>query len=163
VAASTPRSFRFSVKIPKQLPHEQQLVDAGPVLDRFAQEVSGLGDKLGAVLIQLPPSLPFDEAGAADFFAAFSRRVHAPAVCEPRHHSWFTPDVGAWLIERPIARAAANPAPVPGASDPGGWLGLAYIRLHGSPRMYYRGISRLFITALDDALWAIKEAGSVAG
>jgi uncharacterized protein YecE (DUF72 family) len=31
----------------------------------------------------------------------------------------------------------ADPVPVEGASDPGGWRGLVYYRLHGAPRIYY--------------------------
>lgn len=147
-AASTPKGFRFSVKVPKLLTHDQRLADPDETLDRFADEVSGLGDKLGAVLVQLPPSLPFDAKRASDFFAALARRVFAPAVCEPRHRSWFTPEADAWLAERRIARAAADPVPAPAASDPGGWRGLSYIRLHGSPRMYYSAYEPPFITAL---------------
>src|SRR5688572_21344785 len=56
-AASTPRSFRFSVKVPKAITHDQRLRDPDPILDRFADEIAGLGDKLGVALVQLPPSL----------------------------------------------------------------------------------------------------------
>jgi uncharacterized protein YecE (DUF72 family) len=153
-AESTPRGFRFSVKVPKLVTHDQRLAEAEPVLDRFADEVSGLSEKLGAVLVQLPPSLPFEQARASDYFAALARRVFAPAVCEPRHRSWFTPEVDAWFAERHIARAAADPIPAPGASEPGGWRGLTYIRLHGSPRMYYSPYEPPFITALGRRLKA---------
>lgn len=155
-AASTPQGFRFSVKVPKQITHEQRLADAGPVLDRFAGEISGLGEKLGVVLVQLPPSLRFEEGRAADFFGALGERISAPAVCEPRHRSWFTPQVNAWLAEREIVRAAADPVPAPGAFEPGGWRGLTYIRLHGSPRMYYSAYEPPFITALGRRLRSLR-------
>lgn len=155
-AASTPKNFRFSVKVPKLLTHDQRLADPEPALERFADEVSGLGEKLGAALVQLPPSLAFDEARASAFFAALGRRVFAPAVCEPRHRSWFTPEVDAWLAERRIVHAAADPVPAPGASKPGGWRGLTYIRLHGSPRMYYSAYEPPFITALARRLEAMR-------
>jgi uncharacterized protein YecE (DUF72 family) len=147
-AASTPRNFRFSVKVPKAVTHELKLGEPEAVLDRFADEVTGLGDKLGVVLVQLPPSLPFEEATAGHFFAAVAKRLFAPAVCEPRHKSWFTPEVDAWFAERRIARAAADPIPAPGAFDPGGWRGLTYFRLHGSPRMYYSAYEPPFISTL---------------
>jgi uncharacterized protein YecE (DUF72 family) len=147
-AASTPKSFRFSVKLPKTITHEQRLRDPDAVLDRFADEIEGLGQKLGVVLVQLPPTLAFDEPVAARFFAALAQRLYAPAVCEPRHRSWFTPDVDAWLAERRIARAAADLIPAPHASEPGGWRGITYIRLHGSPRMYYSAYEPPFISAL---------------
>ena len=63
---------------------------------------------------------------------------HTPAAiaCEPRHASWFTEDANALLTARRVARVAADPARCDGASEPGGWHGLAYWRLHGSPVMY---------------------------
>src|SRR5450830_369271 len=56
-AASTPAAFRFSVKLPKALSHEARLAEPDAVLDRFAGEAGALGDKLGCVLVQLPPKL----------------------------------------------------------------------------------------------------------
>ena len=60
----------------------------------------------------------------------------------------------AWLAERRIARAAADPVPAPHASEPGGWRGLTYIRLHGSPRMYYSAYEPPFISAVAHRLEA---------
>jgi uncharacterized protein YecE (DUF72 family) len=147
-AASAPRGFRFSVSLPKAITHEQRLRDSEAALDRFADEVDGLGGKLGVVLVQLPPALAFDESVAGRFFTALAQRLFVPAVCEPRHRSWFTPEADAWLAERRIARAAADPIPAPHASEPGGWRGITYIRLHGSPRMYYSAYEPPFISAL---------------
>jgi|SRR6478672_4216827 len=140
-AASTPDGFRFSAKVPRLLTHDQRLADPEGVLDRFAGEAAGLGAKLAVVLVQLPPSLKFDEALAAAFFDALQARIDAPVACEPRHADWFTPDTDAWLANRRIARVAADPARPPGADKPGGWRGLTYLRLHGSPRMYYSAYS----------------------
>lgn len=153
-AASTPATFRFTVKLPKVLTHDQRLTDPNAVLDRFAGEVEGLGRKLGAVLVQLPPSLVFDARIAGDFFSALSNRVHAPVVCEPRHASWFTPAIDDWFAHRRIARVAADPPTAPGATQPGGWRRLTYIRLHGSPRMYYSAYEPPFISALAKRLQA---------
>ena len=69
----------------------------------------------------------------ADLRSRFAGRI----VCEPRHASWFTPDVDGLLGELRVARVAADPAPVAGAGEPGGWRSLSYYRLHGSPRIYY--------------------------
>jgi uncharacterized protein YecE (DUF72 family) len=140
-AASTPDAFRFSVKVPRLLTHDQRLADPEAVLDRFAGEVAGLGAKLAVMLVQLPPSLKFDEALAAGFFDALQARMDAPVACEPRHADWFTPETDAWLAERRIARVAADPAKPAGAEKPGGWRGLTYIRMHGSPRVYYSAYS----------------------
>ena len=136
-AASVPDAFRFAVKIPKAMTHGRRLKDCADLIAAFADQVAGLGGKLGVLLVQLPPSLRF-EAGAADgFFAALSAAIPAPIALEPRHAGWFTPDLDEWLSERHIARVAADPAPVAGAGEPGGWRGLAYYRWHGSPRIYY--------------------------
>src|SRR3954470_11987598 len=58
-AASVPEDFHFAVKIPKAITHERRLADVDDLLDRFLSEVSGLGPKLGPLLVQLPPSLSF--------------------------------------------------------------------------------------------------------
>ena len=57
-------------------------------------------------------------------------------MCEPRHPSWFDAEVDAFLSERRVARVAADPVRCEGAGEPGGWRGLSYWRLHGSPVMY---------------------------
>jgi uncharacterized protein YecE (DUF72 family) len=136
-ARSTPGGFRFSVKMPKAITHEARLTDCEAMLDRFVAEVTGLGDKLGVLLVQLPPSFGFDKRVAGRFFRALQKRIDAPTALEPRHRSWFAPDVAEWLADLGIARVAADPAPVAGAGETGGWTGLAYYRWHGSPRIYY--------------------------
>lgn len=135
-AASVPDGFRFAVKIPRVITHERRLVDVGAPLARFLSEVAGLGPKLGPLLLQLPPSLAFETSSAA-FLADLKRAYEGNVVCEPRHATWFTSDVNALFNELSIARVAADPAPVRGAEEPGGWRGLTYHRLHGSPKIYY--------------------------
>jgi uncharacterized protein YecE (DUF72 family) len=136
-AATVPRDFRFSVKLSKQITHVRRLAAAGELLEQFAAETSGLGDKLGAVLVQLPPSLQFDADVADAFFATLRRYLHCAVACEPRHPSWFAPPATWLLDEHRIARAAADPSVVPAAASPAGDPSIAYFRWHGSPRMYY--------------------------
>lgn len=147
-AESTPDHFRFSVKIPKAISHERRLKDCGALLDRFCEEVAGLGEKLGVLLLQLPPTFSFEEHDADSFFQSLAAHTQTPVALEPRHASWFTPDIGGWLAERRIARVAANPAPVTGASEPGGWQRLAYYRWHGSPKIYYSDYDAAALAAL---------------
>lgn len=137
-AASVPDGFRFAVKLPKAITHEARLVDCEPLMARFVEESGGLGKKRGPILVQLPPNLAFD-AGTARAFFAMARAMLGPIACEPRHASWFEPEAGALLIEHHVSRVAADPARVPLAAIPGGWPGLAYFRLHGSPRPYWSG------------------------
>lgn len=137
-AATTPPGFRFAVKAPKAITHTAKLVNTGAALLEFFEAVSGLGDKLGPVLVQLPPKLAFDDGVTQEFFTTL-RELHAGAVVlEPRHPTWFTAPVDRLLRSFEVARVAADP---PKGSElaarPGGWQGLHYWRLHGAPRTYY--------------------------
>ena len=158
-AASVPDGFRFAVKVPKAITHERRLKDVGDLLDRFQSEAEGLGPKLGPLLVQLPPSLDFQLGVADTFLSELRSRVHGGIVCEPRHASWFTPEVEALLDGLRIARVAADPTPVPSADEPGGWRGLSYYRLHGSPRIYYSAYSAEYLAAVAEALARNAAAG----
>jgi uncharacterized protein YecE (DUF72 family) len=147
-ARSVGPSFRFSVKLPKAITHERRLIDVDAQLDAFAAEVELLGEKLALVLVQLPPSLDFHEDFVGTFLDRLAERVPARAVVEPRHVSWFDERVDAFLAGREVARVAADPALVPSAADPGGWLGLRYFRLHGSPVTYRSHYDAAFLDAL---------------
>lgn len=140
-AASVPDGFRFSVKVPKAITHTARLQDCAGALADFMEGVNGLGEKLGCLLVQLPPSLKFDAELAATFFADLRRETPAPAVCEPRHASWFTGEADALLAEYQVGRVGADPAKVPAAARPGGFPQTVYYRWHGSPRMYYSAYS----------------------
>ena len=158
-AASVPQDFRFAVKVPKAITHERRLRDVGDLVDDFLSDVTGLGSKLGPVLVQLPPTLIFDD-NASTFLRALRGRLEEGVVCEPRHPSWFTPEVNSLLEEFRIARVAADPARVPGAGEPGGWRGLSYYRLHGSPRIYYSAYEPDALAAIADHLASDAKAGS---
>uniref|UniRef100_B0SZQ1 DUF72 domain-containing protein n=1 Tax=Caulobacter sp. (strain K31) TaxID=366602 RepID=B0SZQ1_CAUSK len=135
-AASTPAGFRFAVKVPKTITHERRLVDGDEPMARFLDECGALGDKLGPLLIQLPPSLKFEPAVVERFLAEWRKATTAATVLEPRHPTWFDAPADAMLRTFQIARVAADPAIVPAAAEPGGWPGVTYRRLHGSPAMY---------------------------
>lgn len=161
-AASVPADFRFAVKAPKALTHEKRLKDGNDLIAAFADQVAGLGDKLGVLLVQLPPSLAFEARAAEHAFGALADRIAAPITLEPRHASWFAPGLEDWLAERRIARVAADPAPVAGAGEPGGWNGLAYYRWHGAPRIYYSDYDEAALAALRKRLRASAAGGAKA-
>jgi uncharacterized protein YecE (DUF72 family) len=140
-AASVPEGFAFAVKAPRQITHGLRLADAGAALDAFLAQVSGLGDKLGPLLFQLPPSLVFNAQLARWFFDALRARFAGSVVCEPRHPDWFSRPAGDLMSEFQISRAAADPPPVAAAKDPGGSTKIVYFRLHGSPQIYYSDYS----------------------
>jgi uncharacterized protein YecE (DUF72 family) len=133
---SVPAHFGFSVKLPKEITHRRKLLDFDEPLDAFIEQVDLLGDKLAVLLVQLPPKLEFDADAAKAFFEALCGRSQARVACEPRHPTWFERQADALLDHLQVARVAADPAVCPQAAVPGGWSGLAYWRLHGSPDMY---------------------------
>lgn len=136
-AASVPDDFRFAVKAPKAVTHAPRMEGNEAALDGFVDEVSGLGIKLGPLLVQFPPSLDLNAAAARLFFAALRHRFAGCIVCEPRHASWFGSNAETLLREFQIARVVADPALVPAGAEPGRFNGGDYFRLHGSPRVYY--------------------------
>ena len=158
-AASVPETFRFSVKALKSITHERRLVDCDELLAAHIDEASGLGGKLAVHLVQLPPSLAFDEPSANRFFAMFRSATSAGIACEPRHPSWFEPAADALLERHRVARVAADPARVPEAAAPAGWPGLVYHRLHGSPVMYRSSYSDQALAAYGTSLLAASERG----
>ncbi len=147
-AGCVPPDFRFAVKLPREITHARKLVAATEPLDFFLTEIRALGDRLGPVLVQLPPSFRYDEAPASAFFEAFRARFDGPIVCEPRNPTWFTDAVDDMLSHFQVARVAADPAVVPRAAKPSGWGGIVYQRLHGSPRMYHSAYPAMALDAV---------------
>jgi uncharacterized protein YecE (DUF72 family) len=133
---STPNDFRFSVKIPKEISHQRKLISCEEPLAVFLEQVTRLGEKLAVLLIQLPPKLEFNADIVGSFLTSLLTKTGVRAVCEPRNETWFTKEADILLKDFMVARVAADPAPSPGAAVPGGWLGMSYWRLHGSPHMY---------------------------
>jgi uncharacterized protein YecE (DUF72 family) len=161
-AASTPPDFRFAVKFPKQVTHESRLRSSEPQIEQFVAEVGGLGEKLGTVLVQLPPSLKFDFEVADEFFRELRAHLASPVACEPRHATWFTDAAETLLQQHRIARVAADPIIVPTAAIPGGHHECVYFRWHGSPRMYYSAYDETALFKLaDQAVAASAAAKSV--
>jgi uncharacterized protein YecE (DUF72 family) len=73
-------------------------------------------------------------------------------VREPRHPSWFADDPARLLEAHRVGRPAPDPAPVPVEGEPGGWAGIIYFRLHGSPRMYYSAYDEPYLDALAERM-----------
>jgi uncharacterized protein YecE (DUF72 family) len=146
-ADSVPDDFRFSVKVPRSITHDQKLADIGGLLARFAAEAGTLGDKLGCVLVQLPPSLKLDAAVADDFFKRLNDSFGCMVACEARHGSWFAEDATELLRRHRVTRVIADPP----AGEPGPYVpttDAVYARLHGSPRMYYSSYSDEYLDTI---------------
>ncbi|WP_248752631.1 DUF72 domain-containing protein [Pseudomonas sp. MWU15-20650] len=131
-AQSVPSAFRFSVKVPRHITHELRLQHCEAALDEFLEQCLPLGEKLGCLLVQLPPSLRYEPAVAMAFFTALRERFARPVVLEPRHATWLEAD--ALLVDLQIGRVVADPPVIEAGT---GWQGVQYWRLHGSPRIYH--------------------------
>ena len=156
-AASTPENFRFAVKAPKTVTHVAQLVNTGGALKEFFETARGLGEKLGPVLVQLPPKLQFDEGIAQEFFSTL-RELHQGSVAvEPRHASWFCASADRLLRSFQVSRVGADPPKGSElAAQPGGWPGLCYWRLHGAPRTYYSEYDEDWLLAFAERLRLVE-------
>ena len=160
-AASVPAGFRFAVKVPRAITHDQALVASDVLLSVFLEEVTGLGRQLGPLLVQLPGSQPYDAGRVGEFFETL-RGLHAGVVvCEPRHPGWFAAEADDLLARYGIVRAAADPARVPRAACPGGSCDFAYYRLHGSPHMYRSSYDDSFLARLASMLSASEHAAGI--
>jgi uncharacterized protein YecE (DUF72 family) len=159
-AEAVPPDFAFSVKVPREITHRARLRGFEEALAGFLYEASALGEKLGPLLVQLPPSLAFEPEVAAAFFAWFRARFDRGIACEPRHRSWFSPEADETLWRFRVARVAADPAPEGCSSEPGGWPGLVYFRLHGSPQIYRSAYEPAFLEELAGRLHAASSAGA---
>jgi len=137
-ADDVPDGFRFAVKMHRLITHYTRLKNAA-LLEPFFESVAGLGDKLAVVLVQLPPSLPFDFSVATAFFDALRARYAGAVVCEPRHDSWTAPDALALLAAHRVGLVQIE---IPPPERERGHNGVPlYIRLHGAPRRYYSDYS----------------------
>src|SRR3990170_6233611 len=160
-AASVPASFRFSVKFPKTISHVNRLTNSGELISRFLDEATGLGEKLGCLLVQLPPSLEYDQLHVEGFFENLRAGYTGTVVVEPRHRTWFGTEPNRLMRRLSITRVAADPAVVPAAVQPGGDPGKVYYRLHGSPEVHYSSYTNAYLDGLAFRLraYARAEAG----
>lgn len=158
-AQTSPPEFRFAVKLSKAITHGAKLCRCGAELVAFFDNVRPLGEKLGPVLVQLPPKLSYDDGNAREFFSTLRELHSGPVVLEPRHASWFIPQVDRMLREFEVSRAMADPPQGSAlAAEPGGWPQLRYYRLHGSPRKYWSPYEESFLAELAKKITAERRA-----
>lgn len=123
---ATPADFVFSVKMSRILTHQKRLSDPKEPVERFLSRARALGDKLGPVLVQLPPSLRADVPRLEQMLECFPASVSV--ALEPRHESWFSDDAYALMREHDCALCLADdqgPKTPLVATAPWG-----YLRLH---------------------------------
>jgi len=89
-AASVPEGFQFALKANQKITHVARLRNCESTLKRFLEVASVLdeGDRLGPILVQLPPNFKFDATLLAEFLAQRPRAFRF--AFEVRHASWYT-------------------------------------------------------------------------
>lgn len=87
----TPPDFVMAVKASRFLTHIKRLKDPEGPVRLLLDAAEGLGDRLGPILLQLPPTLRADPDRLAACLACF--RGRARVAVEPRHDSWWTDEI----------------------------------------------------------------------
>lgn len=129
-AGETPAGFRFAVKAHRRLTHTATLPPGdggGEFLERFLESLTGLGDRLGAVLLQFPPSRRRDDGALAGLLACLPPGL--PVALEFRHDSWAVPEVAERIALAGGTVCVSETAGAVLESLPPGPL--AYVRLRG--------------------------------
>jgi uncharacterized protein YecE (DUF72 family) len=105
-AAQTPSPYKLTLKAPRRITHDSRLRNCGDLVAGFCGVAGTLGDKLGALLFQLPPNFKKDLA----VFDAFLEDL-PPKVCaafEFRHPSWLDDEIRDRLAARDLALCIAD-------------------------------------------------------
>ncbi|MCG5437302.1 DUF72 domain-containing protein [Micromonospora foliorum] len=157
--ARTPADFCVAVKMSRYLTHIKRLRDPAEPVARFLGRATALGDRLGPVLLQLPPNLRADVEALDATLRLFPAEVRV--AVEPRHPSWWTDDTRAVLERRRAALVWADRLGRPVAPR---WrtTDFGYLRLHEGrarpwPR-YGRAALRSWVGRLTDAFGADEPA-----
>jgi len=134
----TPAGFCFALKTSRYLTHVKRLGDPGPAVRLFMERATRLGDKLGPLLLQLPPTFKADLPRLADALDSFPSGVRL--AFEPRHESWFTGATEQLLADRDVAYCLADSRGRP-AGPVWRTASWTYLRFHegtGSPHPCYQ-------------------------
>ncbi|MER6947668.1 DUF72 domain-containing protein [Nonomuraea sp. NPDC000554] len=150
----TPDGFVMAVKASRFLSHIKRLADPEEPVERLMRAVAGLKEKLGPILLQLPPTLHVDAERLDRCLGCFPDGVRV--AVEPRHVSWWTDEVRQVLETRGAALCWADRGGQP--QNPfwrtARW---GYVRLHegrASPRPSYGEASlRTWGKRVRDAGW----------
>jgi len=128
----TPERFLFAVKAPRIVTHLRKLSDCQDEMGRFLSRAKLLEDRLGPVLVQLPPRWPCDPPLLAHFLS------HLPAdlrfAFEFRDATWLRDDVYALLRQHNAALVRVSAPRFPDADAT--TADFQYLRMHGEKRLY---------------------------
>jgi uncharacterized protein YecE (DUF72 family) len=131
-----PDGFRFAVKASRYLTHIRRLVDPRQPVEYLMDRVSRLGDRLGPVLLQLPPTMPVALDRLDDTLSAFGTQTQV--AVEPRHASWFTDELRELLRQHRAALCLADRnGPITPIWRTAPWLYLRFHEGRARPRTCY--------------------------
>lgn len=136
-ASFVPADFRYAVKLSGYFTHEHFLQETGSYLKVVIHGISGLKEKWGVLLVQLPPSLEFELPTVDRFLSDLRKEYGGPIVWEPHHISW-TQERALYLLEDYcVNKVLADPEPcrIP-KTNRRRLENIRYFRLHGTPQMY---------------------------
>jgi uncharacterized protein YecE (DUF72 family) len=163
-ASQVPDDFRFAIKASRRITHLKRLKDVGEPLEFLVANVAELGDKLGSVLFQLPPSLKCDLARLETFLVLVAQRV--PVAMEFRHVSWFDEPTFALLRAHGAALCISDEGEGEAATPHVATAGFGYLRLRReqySPEELQAVVARVRAEAWSDAYVYFKhEEGGAA-
>ena len=130
-AAETPEGFVFSLKAPRYVTEGKRLAATGKGIDSFVHGgLAEMGDRLGPILWQLPPSRVFDADDIAAFLDLLPRQLNGKPlrhVLEVRHRSFLSDAYVALARERRIPTVYTDSPEYPNIADLTG--DFAYARL----------------------------------
>ena len=151
----TPATFRFALKGHRYITHYKRLRDCADSIERLRDQAAPLGDKLGAVLWQLPANFKAD-AGRLDEFLVALRSWPVRHSIEFRHASWFVAAIADRLRAANVAVCLSDAPDFPLWDEV--TADVVYVRLHGHTRKYASSYSARSLHA-----WAARTEQWLAG
>lgn len=147
-AISAPH-FIFTVKAPRLITHYKKFNECDGLLKDFYDTVTaGLGNKLGTVLFQFPPSMQYNAGLLNRIITSLS--VEVINVLEFRHSSWWNRGVYSELKKNNIIFAGISHPELPDNIIINNKI--AYYRFHGVPAIYYSSYNRDKLKTIADSL-----------
>ena len=113
---NSPDDFRICFKVPRSITHESGLLNVEREMAIFLNTISAIGEKLGVILLQFPPSFSSSNTDTVDEFLALLPANHA-YVIEFRHPSWYSSQTADILSRHDICWAATEFQGVPKVVD----------------------------------------------
>lgn len=150
----SPEDFIFSVKAPKEITHTKKFVGCEELISDFYSVChSGLKQKVGCFLFQLPPSYHYSNEKLLLLISQLDLKFNN--VIEFRHSSWWNPEVINELSKNNITFCSVSHPQLP--ENIFTEFPVVYIRLHGRTKMFYSRYSNEQLMTINDSISEIKE------